>query len=46
MKFPMDDECNHNKQFMFVKNYNDHFDFVHNFVWTEFLLQILDNGLT
>ena len=32
MKFPMDDECNHNKQFMFVKNYNDHFDFVRTYV--------------
>ena len=32
MKFPMDDEFNHNKQFMFVKNYNDHFDFVRTYV--------------
>ena len=32
MKFPMDDECNHNKQLMFVKNYNDHFDFVRTYV--------------
>ena len=32
MKFPMDDECNHNKQFVFVKNYYDHFDFVRTYV--------------
>jgi GTP-sensing pleiotropic transcriptional regulator CodY len=32
MKFPMDDECHHNKQFVFVKNYNDHFEFVRTYV--------------
>ena len=28
----MDDECHHNKQFVFVKNYNDHFEFVRTYV--------------
>lgn len=28
IKFPLDHECDHRKEFIAIKNLNDHFDFV------------------